>query len=172
MRFFKYLLVVILFTSCGVTVNYDYESETDFSKYKSYTYYSDLETGLSELDTKRLLTILDEAMQAKGFQRSDYADFMINITSSEFQNSNRNTVSVGGGGTGRNVGGGISVGIPIGQSKFNREIVFEFVDANSNQLFWQAVSESSYNPNVNPEKREMALMAVVDKVLDGYPPKK
>jgi hypothetical protein len=172
MRIFNFLLVILLVSSCGVTVNYDYESSTDFSNYKSYSYYSDLETGLSELDTKRLLRILDVSMQAKGFTKSDYADFMINISSSEYQNPNRNTVSVGAGGTGRNVGGGLSVGIPIGQSKFNREIVFEFVDANSNRLFWQAVSESSFNPNATPEKREMSLKDVVDKVLEGYPPEK
>ncbi len=169
MKFIKLFVLCFIITSCGVRVNYDYESATDFTKYQTYAYYSDLDTGLSELDTKRLIRVLDEAMQAKGFTKSDYADFMINIASSEFENQSRNTVGVGVGGTGRNVGGGISIGIPVGQSKFNREIIFEFVDANSNRLFWQAVSESTYRPNANPEKRETVLKEVVDKVLEGYP---
>ena len=171
MRFFKFLCLTLLLTSCGVIVNYDYEKTTDFSKYKTYNYYSDLQTGLSELDTKRLLRVLDEALLNKGFKRSDYADFMINVTSAEFEDLNGNTVGVGVGGTGRNVGGGISIGIPVGNSKTNREIVFEFVDAQTNNLFWQAVSESNYNSNVSPEKREAKLLAVVNKVLEGYPPK-
>ena len=50
------LLTVITFTSCAsIYVNYDYEKQTDFTKYKTYNYYSDIESGLSELDTKRLL---------------------------------------------------------------------------------------------------------------------
>lgn len=172
MKYLKLLLLCLVITSCGVRVNYDYESATDFTKYKSYAFFTDMQTGLSELDTKRLIHLLDDALQAKGFTKSDYADFMINIQSSERENVNRNTVGIGVGGTGRNVGGGISVGIPIGQSKLNREIVFEFVDANSNRLFWQAVSESNYNPDTTPEKREANLQAIVAKVLEGYPPKK
>jgi hypothetical protein len=171
MKTFILLLAIFIFMSCGVTVNYDYEKATDFSKYKTYNYYSDLETGLSDLDTKRLQHVLDQGMLAKGFTKSDYADFLINITSSEYQNQNRNTVGVGVGGSGRNVGGGISIGIPVGKSKMSREIVFEFVDAEKNNLFWQAISESNYKENTSPEKREENLKAIVAKVLEGYPPK-
>ena len=39
-------------------------------------------------------------------------------------------------------------------------------------LFWQAVSESSFNPNAQPEKREQRLQAIVEKVVSKYPPEK
>ena len=171
MKFFKYLFIVLFLSSCGVTVNYDYENSTDFSKYKSYNFYSDLETGLSDLDTKRLLRFMDTSLIARGYIKSDYPDFMINIVSSEFQNSNQSNVGVGVGGTGGNIGGGISIGFPLGQSNTNREIVFEFVDAKKNSLFWQAVTQRNYNPNNSPELREAKLKVIVDKILDGYPPK-
>ncbi len=131
-----------------------------------------MQTGLNELDTKRLLDVLDEEMKAQGFVLSDDPDFFIDIKSSEFQSVQRNTVGVGVGGSGRNVGGGISIGLPIGQANVNRQITFDFVDEKNNKgLFWQAVSESSFNPNAEPEKREAHLKAIVKKVLDKYPPK-
>lgn len=167
------ILLLLLLASCApIQVNYDYEKGTDFTQYKTYNYYANMETGLSELDAKRLLNILDERLITKGMTLSDTPDFYINIQSSEYQESQRSTVGVGVGGSGQNVGGGISIGIPVGQANVNREIIIDFVDESKNGLFWQAVSESSFNPKATPEKREERLTAIVAKVLEGYPPKK
>ncbi|WP_435413376.1 DUF4136 domain-containing protein [Psychroserpens mesophilus] len=171
MKNISILLMILFVSSCApVRVNYDYEKTTDFKAYKTYNYYADLNTGLSELDTKRLLNALDEAMQSHGYSLSETPDFFIDIKSSEYQERSRNNVGVGVGGTGGRVGGGISIGIPVGQNKLNRQIIFEFVDENKNGLFWQAVSESSYSPNASPEKREVQFQAIVTKVLQGFPP--
>ena len=171
-RFILFSLILSVISCAPIYVNYDYEKGTDFRKYKTYNYYSDMKTGLSELDTKRLLDALDLKMQEKGFVLSDTPDFFIDIKSSEFQAARRNTVGVGVGGGGRNAGGGVSIGIPIGQSGVNRQIIIDFVDENGKGLFWQAVSESTYNPNAKPENREARLNAILDKVLVAYPPKR
>ncbi|RKE90977.1 DUF4136 domain-containing protein [Ichthyenterobacterium magnum] len=171
MKILKITIIALLLMSCGATVNYDYEKGTDFTQYKTYNYYTDMNTGMSELDTKRLFNVLNANLKQKGFSLSETPDFLIDIKSSEFQNNQRNTVGVGLGGGGRTIGGGISVGIPIGQSKHSRQIIIDFVDENKNSLFWQAVSENSYNPNATPEKREAVFMALVEKVLSKYPPK-
>lgn len=161
----------ILISSCAaVRVNYDYERGTDFNVYKTYNYYGDMAMGMSELDSNRLLDALDSGMQSKGMSLSDSPDFLINIKSSTYQEASRSNMGVGLGGSGSNVGGGISIGIPVGQAKVNREIVFEFVDENKSGLFWQAISESSYQPNAKPEVKESQFKAIVEKVLSGYPP--
>ena len=49
------------------------------------------------------------------------------------------------------------------------QFLIDFRDENGIGLFWQAVSESSYNPNRTPEKREAKLRAIVEKVLAKYP---
>ena len=168
------LFLIVVISSCApIYVNYDYERGTDFKKHKTYNYYSDLETGLSELDTKRLLNVLDAQMQLKGFSISETPDFYVNVVSSQYEANNRNRVGVGvgGGGRGRNVGGGISIGLPIGQPKMNREIIFEFIDEDGIGLFWQAVSESGFNPKESPLQRETRFKAIVEKVLSKYPPK-
>jgi Domain of unknown function (DUF4136) len=171
MKLFKFTLLLLIFSSCtSIKVNYDYEKTTDFKKYKTYNYYQDIETGLNELDSKRLINAIDIKLQAKGFSLSETPDFFINIQSSEFQESQRNTVGVGLGGGSGNVGGGLSFGIPIGQSNINRRIVIDFIDENEKGLFWQAVSDSRYNPKASPQKREATLKAIVEKVLTNYPP--
>lgn len=166
------LLTLFLFTSCyTVQVNYDYERQADFTKYKTYDYYSDMESGLSKLDQKRLLDAMDRSLKARGFELSSNPDFLIDIKSAEFENAQNSNVGIGMGGTGGNVGGGISVGFPMSNNRLSREIIFEFVDENRMGLFWQALSESAFNPNAKPEKREKQFQQIVDKVLEGYPPK-
>lgn len=170
MQRFLVILLLFSFMSCApIYVNYDYDKAVDFSKYKTYQYFGDMETGLSELDTKRLLDAMDAKLKANGFLISENADFLIDIKSTDFRNAQRETVGVGVGGGGGNVGGGISIGLPIGQAKMTREIIFDFVDASNKQLFWQAKSEAGFNPNAKPLKREERFAAIVEKVFKKYP---
>lgn len=165
-------MALALFSCAAVGVNYDYDKTTDFSNYSTYNYYPEMQTGLSELDTKRLLKAVDSVMQGKGFRYSEEPDFLINIHSNSFRSPSGNTVGVGVGGTGGHVGGGVSIGLPIGQNKLEREIVFDLVDSQKDALFWQAVSNSSYNENATPLSREKQLRDVVSKVFSKYPPRR
>ena len=172
MKYLPIIFFVLIFVSCSaVRVNYDYDKETDFSNYNTYNYYSDMKTGLSELDDKRLFKALDIALQSKGLLFSEEPDFLINIDGKSFQSPQNTSVGVGVGGTGRNVGGGISVGIPVRQSNLERVIRFDFVDSKRDVLFWQAVSSSSLKENLPPVVREQKFQDLVEKVLAKYPPK-
>lgn len=171
MKTLKILLIALLIVGCApIRVNYDFDRTVDFSKYKTYQYYGDMKTGLSELDTKRLLDAMDAKMTSLGFSVSETPDFLIDIKSVQFQGAPRQTVGVGLGGGGRNAGGGVSIGIPVGSAPMNRQITIDFVDQKGKGLFWQAVSESNYNPNAIPGEREERLKAIVEKILAGYPP--
>ncbi len=173
MKAFRFISLVFLITSCGAIVNYDYEKSTDFNQYKTYNYFDDMETGLSQLDNKRLVRAIDAKLATMGLTRSENPDFFIDIQSQDIQNRNNSNVGVGVGGTGRNVGGGVTVGLPLGGNQYTRELVIDFVDKQQNEkLFWQAVSESSYRPNASPEKREETFVKLVEKIFSGYPPKK
>ncbi|WP_350287136.1 DUF4136 domain-containing protein [uncultured Croceitalea sp.] len=165
------ITILILLSACNaVRVNYDYDSKTDFSNYTTYNYFNDIESGLSGLDEKRLFKALDSALQAKGYLLAEEPDFYINILSSEFRAAPTNNVGIGVGGTGRNVGGGVSVGLPIGNSGIQRQIQFDFVDSQKDALFWQAVAESGFRDNASPSVREAQLQKVVAKVFAKFPP--
>lgn len=172
MKTISVLIGLLFMVSCAtVRVQYDYDKETDFAGYTTYSYYPDMQTGLSGLDEKRLLVIVDSMMLAKGIQYSEEPDFLINIQSSSFKAPQNNNMGVGLGGGGGNLGGGISIGLPIGQTKLEREIQFDFVDSQKDELFWQATSTSGFKENGTPEAREKNLRELANKVFEKYPPK-
>lgn len=165
------LYAVTFLLSCNaIKVNYDYDREVDFTNYTTYNYYPDMQTGLSALDTKRLLDAVDAEMQAKGIQLTEEPDFFINIESNSFQTPRNNSVGVGLGGLGRSVGGGVSVGIPVGGPKMERQIRFDLVDNENDKLFWQAESQSPFKENVSPDARNENLRILAAKVFAKYPP--
>src|SRR5210317_859233 len=169
MKNLSLIIFLFLLVSCApIRVNYDYESEVDFSKYKTYNYYSNINSGLSELDTERLLNALDEGLQAKGLGLSETPDFYIDIKSNTYQEVQNSSVGVGVGGTGGNVGGGVSVGIPIGASSLKRNILIDFVDTDRNALIWQANTTSNYKEKTTPLSREQVLRKIVIKALSKF----
>ncbi|TLP82205.1 DUF4136 domain-containing protein [Maribacter sp. ACAM166] len=173
MRFFLFSVILILLTSCGAAkVSYDYDNQTDFSSYTTYNYFDDMETGLSELDEKRLLDAMDASLSEKGFMFAEEPDVFINITSSVFRSQPGNNVGVGLGGGGGSLGGGVSIGIPVGSPKLRREIQLDFVDANKDLLIWQALSESSFREADAPREKEEKLQILVAEMFSKYPPAK
>lgn len=165
------LLFLVAFASCmGTRVVYDYDKAVNFNNYVKYSYYPELNSGLTQLDEKRLLRVLDSTLLTKGFILDEEPDFYVNITSNAYRSQPQNNVGVGVGGTGRNVDGGISIGLPIGNSGMQRSIQFDFVDVAKDQLFWQAIAEQSFRDNASPSVREQQLKAVVDKVFKKFPP--
>lgn len=172
MKLLKIFTLILLVTSCApIYVTQDFEKNTDFSKYKTYNYYDNLQTGLNPFDTKRLLHALDNQLQSQGLTMSENPDFYINIKSAEWNQRNQSNVGVGVGGGSGGIGGGISVGIPIGKSNVTRQIQFDFIDENGIGLFWQAVSQSDINLNASPKDKEARFQAIVMKVFKNYPPK-
>ncbi|WP_405380551.1 DUF4136 domain-containing protein [Maribacter sp. LLG6340-A2] len=161
----------LFFTSCAsIKVNYDYDSQTDFTTYSTYNYFGDMETGLNGLDEKRLIDAMDNALGEKGYMFAEEPDLFINIKSTVFQSQGGNNVGVGLGGGGGNVGGGVSIGIPVGGPKLTRELQIDFVDANKDMLIWQAISESPFREGDTPQEKSEKLRAIVDKIFSKYPP--
>ncbi|MDF4221364.1 DUF4136 domain-containing protein [Maribacter sp. M208] len=172
MRTFLFSMVLIVLASCGAArVNYDYDDQTDFTSYATYNYFSDMETGLSELDEKRLMDALDATLGEKGFMFAEEPDMFINIKSSVYRDqASGSNVGVGLGGGNRGIGGGVSIGIPVGGPKMTRQLQIDFVDSNKDMLIWQAISESPFREGDTPQEKSEKLQAVVDKIFSKYPP--
>ncbi|WP_300026033.1 DUF4136 domain-containing protein [uncultured Maribacter sp.] len=172
MRTFLFSMVLVVLASCSAArVNYDYDDQTDFTSYATYNYFSDMETGLSELDEKRLMDALDATLGEKGFMFAEEPDMFINIKSSVYRDqASGSNVGVGLGGGNRGIGGGVSIGIPVGGPKMTRQLQVDFVDSNKDMLIWQAISESPFREGDTPQEKSEKLQAVVDKIFSKYPP--
>ena len=70
MKYLK-LLVVLLIVSCATPrVAYDFDKKANFDTYKTYNFYPQIETGLNNLDNKRLFRQVDSILQSKGFKKA------------------------------------------------------------------------------------------------------
>lgn len=173
MRSYNFLLIFIFLVSCSTPrALYDYDDQVNFSNFRTYSIYPELQTGLSQLDDNRLITSLESALRSKGFSPSENPDLYVNIYSEEFRESNQSRLGVGVGGGRGNVGVGISGGIPLGGADTYLRLTFDLIDAKKDALVWQAVVESSFDPNASPEIRQKKFDLIVAEALKGYPPRK
>lgn len=163
-------VLAFLLISCGASVAIDYDREIDFSSYRTYDFYPDIESGLSELDTKRILKITDSLLQQHGFIRNENPDFLINFYANESIRNSRNTIGVGIGQSSRNSHIGISGGIPIGGRIVNQNLTIDFVDVKKDQLIWRAESEGEFKERATPEQKEGYYFSVLNKILKKFPP--
>lgn len=171
----KYILsccVLALLYSCGSTVGVDFDTEKDFSEYKTFNFYNPLSSGLNELDEKRIVKITDSLLTAKGMFKSENPQILINFYSKEYLSNSGNTIGVGFGNVGRNTSVGISGGIPIGGKEVNQQLTIDFIDANLDALVWQAQAEGSFKEKSTPEQKVKYYTQILTKVFNKYPPKK
>ena len=163
--------MLIIFSCSTPKVITDYDSKTDFTKYKTYAFYEDVGNGLNELDVKRIKEAMEAELKTMSLKKNKNPDFYINFTSKYTESNNNNTIAIGFGNAGRNGGYGVSGGIPIGGEKLNEELIIEFVDANTNLLFWKGVLNSTIKEQRKPEEKEAHFNMIIPKILLKYPPK-
>lgn len=149
----------------------DYDEKTDFSQYKTFNFYPSIESGLSDLDDKRIIKITDSLLRQRGFTRAEDPQFYINFFASEILTNSRNTIGIGVGGGGRNVGVGVSGGIPIGGRVINQRLTVDFIDTEKDDLIWQAVADGEIKEKATPVQKESYYWSVLTKIIKKYPPK-
>ncbi len=168
--------IIVLFfgmvlMSCSSTkVFTDYDKDANLKSYKTYNYFLSDNTGLSELDEKRVIEAIDSLLPQKGFPQKTIPDFNVNFYAEFFTVNNQSSIGVGLGGGGGRVGGGVSGGIPINTSKDMIALTIEFVDALNKELFWQAVVETKVKPKQTPTQRQTFFNMIIKKALEKYPP--
>ncbi len=172
MKYLYLLLLCSLLVACGTTVGIDYDDTTDFSQYSTYNFYPSIDSGLSDLDDKRVMQATDSLMQARGFVKSETPQLYINFFARENISNSRNTLGIGIGGGGGNVGVGVSGGIPIGGRVVNQQLTMDFIDVAKDDLVWQAVADAEYKEKASPVQKQAHYWDILTKMLKKYPPKK
>lgn len=173
MKFFRLIVIACLVVSCNAPrAVYDYDQHVSFDQYSTYSLYPELQSGLSQLDERRLLSALEDQLQEVGFSRSANPQLFVNVYTEEFRESSRSSLGVGIGGGGGTMGVGVSGGIPLGGPEMYLRLTFDFIDVADDSLVWQAVVESKFDPNAKPEERQRTFSRIVRKALEGYPPKR
>ena len=164
------LLLFFIFSSCSsIKVNSDYDKNIDFTQFKTFAFYKNGidKVEISDLDKKRILRSIDEAMTAKGFTKNETPDLLVNIFTKEREQVDVNRFNYGWG-YGWNPymwGGNTSV------SRYTEGTLYiDLIDAKKKELIWQGEGEGVLTKDTN--KKDEKIKEFVVKILEQYPPKK
>lgn len=172
LKFIPLLLLFVLTSCSSIRVNSDYDKNASFDGYKTYAYHK---TGIdkveiSDLDKRRILRSIDEAMAAKGFTKSDTnPDLLINFFTKEREQVDVNQFNAG---WGYGWGWGWNPWMWGGTTSINRytegTLTIDFIDNKKKELIWQGMGEGVLTKKA--EKKDENINEFVSKILAQYPP--
>ncbi|AMC12264.1 hypothetical protein Lupro_11725 [Lutibacter profundi] len=173
MKALKLLPLALLFlvASCSsIRVSSDYDTNTNFSKFKTFAFYKKGidKVEISDLDKRRILKAVESELLAKGFKKSKNPDLLVNIFTKSRQRIdiyNNNNMYFGWFPWyyGPNFGTHIS--------KYTEGTLFiDLIDANKKELAWQGIGSGALNTSRNVAKKEEKIKDFVAKIMANYPP--
>jgi len=168
------LSLCLLLPGCSLTtVNYDYDTDFDFSNLKHYSWLdTPADFPASEITVQRIKNTVDQQLDIKGFKQvSESSDFLISLQG--FRDIVRQGVERGTAYRGYN-------------QKYNRgydrryevyeyeegTLVLTIINAVSNALIWQGNVTGAIEPNRSVQSKEKRTQEVVAKLLENFPPVK
>jgi len=170
MKTLKFIPLLLLFviTSCStVKVVSDYDSKTNFSKYKTFAFYKPGidKAKISDLDKKRIMREIEANLILKGMTVSETPDMLISIFTKERERVDvYNNYGYWGYGYGPWYGGGTSV-----SSTPEGTLYIDLIDRSKNELVWQGIGKGDL-VMTTVEKKEARIKEMVTKILAQYPP--
>jgi len=165
------LITSLLLFSCATPkIVYDYDKEANFSTYKTFNFYPDLQLNMNQLDSTRVVKQVENVLLSKGFKKTSNPDVFINIVSEQFETPANKSIAIGLGTGGRNVGVGASGGIPIRSNTFTQVFKVDMVDVPKDVLIWQGTYEGTFRKNITPEGKNEYFKLTFENIFSGYPP--
>lgn len=175
---FILVLALAAFGCSGIKVSYDYDQQSDFAKYKTYSFSESAKAlPIQQLNRDRILTAVDTQMATKDFTKVDsaIADIIVDVhvVGKQLQTATATTSGYGGGygGYGRyGYGGGYST-THIDYDQYTEgTLLITFIDLNLMQIVWQGKGTKILVEDASTEKREKNINYAVEQIINNYPP--
>jgi hypothetical protein len=176
-RLFFVLVIAGLSACSSLKVSYDFDGQTDFSKFKTYAFSEDaLKLPVGDLNRDRILKAVETELAAKGFTKSETPDALIDLhvkAEQKVDATATTTPTYGYGGPWRyGYGGGYST-TQINYNEYVEGTLFvNLVDASIQKIVWQGRATKTLDEDASPEKREQNINSAVKQIFTKYPPKK
>jgi hypothetical protein len=152
----------------SVTVNYDYDTEYDFSPLKVYAWLPIKSTGnISELRIRRMVDAINNQLQSQGYTLStDNPDFLVAVHGTTKEQIN---VTDWGYGYGPRWGGGYR---DIDVSQYTEGTIFvDVVDAGTRHMVWRGTAQTEVDQSASPEEQKRRFADVAARLFANFPPK-
>jgi len=166
-HFIPVILLAFLLTACStVKVVSDYDTQTDFSKYKTFAFYKPGidKAKISDLDKKRIMRAIEANLISKGMTISKTPDMLVSIFTKEKERVDvYNNYSYWGYGyspwyNGTHV-----------STSTEGTLFIDLIDRSKNELVWQGIGKGDL-VMTTAEKKEARIKVIVAEILALYPP--
>jgi hypothetical protein len=172
------LLLIISRSTLGQDVRYNFDKDTDFSKFKTYEWVEI--KGVSKPDDitdKQIKAAVDAQLAQKGLSKvTDKGDVYVAYQAAIGSEKQFTAYNSGWGygpgwyGGGWYGGGG---GITTGSTStiYSGQLVIDMYNPEGHDLIWRGVASKTLDPKAKPEKREKNMNKALTKLFKNYPPK-
>ncbi len=164
-------LMVIAFGCSTISVQYDYDTKTDFTSLKTFNLIPvKAQADIDAFNVKRIQGAVRTQLESKGCtMTNDNPGFLISM---HLGKKEKIQVTNWGYSYGPRWGG---YGGPGRMDVFEYEeetLILDFVDAQSKELIWRGVAKGDVERYANREKRDERINEDVQKLLKNLPPTK
>jgi len=175
------LAVLTLLSSISVAqdVRYNFDKNTDFSKFKTYKWVPIKDAAkVSDLVDKQIKDAIDAELTTKGLSKveGDDANLYVGYQAAVGEEKQFNSYSTGwgygpgwGGGW---YGGGMGSTTTTGSTStiYKGQLGLDMYDSAGHDLVWRGLASKTLDPKAKPEKQQKNLAKAVKKLLKNYPP--
>lgn len=165
-KLFSFSLLILLITSscASVSVKTDYDTHTDFTKFKTFAFYKKGidKAKISDIDKRRILRAIETELKATGMTVSKNPDMLVSIFA-----KSKKQMDIYQSYPGYYYGGHWN----SNTSNYTEgTLMIDFIQAKDKKLLWQAIGKGALNTSGNVEKKEARINEFVAEVLKQYPP--
>jgi hypothetical protein len=173
------LLLTVASTALGQDVRYNFDKDTDFSKFKTYKWVTlKGATPVDDLVDKQIKEAIDAQLATKGLSKveGDEANLFVGYQTAIGSEKQFTSYDTGWGygpgwyGRGWYGGGG---GMTTGQTStiYNGQLAVDMYNSAGHDLVWRGVVSKTLDPKAKPDKRQKNLTKALTKLFKNYPPK-
>jgi hypothetical protein len=174
------LLIMVAGIAFGQDVRYNFDKNTDFSKFKTYKWVALKDAPqVNDLVDKQIKDAIDAQLATKGLSKVDSDDANLYIgyqvgmsTEKQFTSFNSGWGYGPGWGAGGWYGAGAG-GITTGNTStiYIGQLALDMNDSANKDMVWRGVVSKTIDPKAKPDKQTKNLNKAVAKLLKNYPPK-
>lgn len=160
-----FVLTITVLSSCStLKVWSDFDTKTNFDKYKTFAYYKKgiKSVDLSDIDKQRILSAIDSQLKRKGYTNSKHPDLLVSIATNAEE-----YIEYG------NLSGSFSMW-PSRKRTFTKGVIsIELIDYAKKKLVWQGTASGVLdfiNTKEASTNKEKQIKAFVTEIMAKYPP--
>jgi hypothetical protein len=161
-------------------VRYNFDKNTDFSKFKTYKWVNLKEAAkLNDLVDKQVKDTIDAELATKGLTKTDddsahlYIGYQAAVGQEKQFTSYSTDWGYGGGWyRGGWYGGGMGSSTTTGQTDtiYVGQLALDMYDSANKDLVWRGLASKTINEKAKPDKQQKNLTKAIQKLLKNYPP--